>query len=122
MFSVDGPSASADAHRMPATNTWESILAYLNQNLFYLNYVDFLGHPDPDMLEVGNGLRIQEARTRFALWAAMKTPLLIGTSLVALDQDNVDVLKNTYLLAFNQNDVYEKPATPYKGGTNPNWT
>lgn len=74
------------------------------------------------MLEVGNGLTIQEARTHFALWAAMKSPLLIGTDLATLDQANLDVLKNKYLLAFNQDEVYGKPATPYKWGTNPDWT
>lgn len=121
--------------------TWRSVLAYLNQNSFYLNYVDFWGHSDPDMLEgnhlplfgcdllayhnlleVGNGLTIQEARTHFALWAAMKSPLLIGTDLATLDQDNVDILKNKYLLAFSQDEVYGKPAIPYKWGTNPDWT
>ncbi|KAF2442911.1 glycoside hydrolase family 27 protein [Karstenula rhodostoma CBS 690.94] len=102
--------------------TWQSVLAYLNQNSFYLNYVDFWGRIDPDMLEVGNGLTIQEARTHFALWAAMKSPLLIGTDLAKLDQNNIDVLKNKYLLAFNQDEVYGKPATPYKWGTNPDWT
>jgi alpha-galactosidase len=74
------------------------------------------------MLVVGNGLTIQEARTHFAMWAAMKAPLLIGTDLAKLDQANVDVLKNKYLLAFSQDEVYGKPATPYKWGTNPDWT
>lgn len=104
------------------TNTWASVLNYLNQNSFYLNYVDFWGHSDPDMLEVGNGLTIQESRSHFALWAAMKSPLLIGTDLAKLDQDSVDVLKNKYLLAFSQDQVHGKPATPYKWGTNADWT
>ena len=34
------------------------------------------------MLEVGNGaLTAAETRKHFALWAAMKSPLLIGTNL-----------------------------------------
>lgn len=46
-----------------------------------MNYVDFWGHPDPDMLEVGNGnLTAAETRAHFALWAIMKSPLIIGTA------------------------------------------
>lgn len=52
----------------------------------------------------------------------MKTPLLIGTDLTNLSQQNIDLWKNPYLLAFNQDDVYGAPATPYKWGTNPDWT
>ena len=101
---------------------WPTILSILNQNSFYLNNVDFWGHSDADMLEVGNGISIEEARTHFALWAAMKSPLLIGTDLANLGRDMVVVLKNPYLLAFNQDAVFGKPAMPYKWGTNPDWT
>jgi alpha-galactosidase len=45
-----------------------------------MNYANFWGYPDPDMLEVGNGdLTIEENRAHFALWAVMKSPLIIGT-------------------------------------------
>lgn len=102
--------------------SWNRVLNILNQNSFYLNNVDFWGHSDADMLEVGNGLSIQEGRTHFALWAAMKSPLLIGTDLAKINTANLDILKNKYLLAFNQDPVVGKPATPYKWGTNPDWT
>ena len=95
----------------------------LNANSFYLNHVNFWGHSDPDMLEVGNpGLSAAEARSHFALWAAMKSPLLIGTDLAAISADSLAVLKNKHLLAFNQDSVHGAPATPYKWGTNPDWT
>jgi alpha-galactosidase len=88
-----------------------------------MNYVNFYGHSDPDMLEVGNGaLTVEENRSHFALWAIMKSPLLIGTDLTKLDSQKVDILKNKYLLAFNQDDSYGAPAAPYKWGTNEMWT
>jgi len=102
--------------------TWPSILDLWNQNLFHLNHVDFWGHSDADMLEVGNGITIPESRTHFAFWAAMKSPLLIGTDLAKIGKGELEILKNKYLLAFNQDPVYGKPATPYKWGTNPDWT
>lgn len=44
-----------------------------------MNYVDFWGHNDADMLEVGNDdISLEVSRTHFALWAAMKSPLMIG--------------------------------------------
>ncbi|KAH8692767.1 alpha-galactosidase 1 [Talaromyces proteolyticus] len=102
--------------------SWARILNILNQNVFNLDYVNFWGHPDPDMLEVGNGLTLQQSRTHFALWAAMKSPLLIGTDLDNLDNDTLSILKNPYLLAFNQDDTIGEPAKPYSWGTNPDWT
>ena len=81
-----------------------------------------MGHNDADMLEVGNNLSDAEARSHFALWAAMKSPLLIGTDLDKLSQSNIDILKNKHLLAFNQDDTVGPPAKPYKWGINPDWT
>jgi alpha-galactosidase len=95
----------------------------LNKNSFNLNYVDFWGHSDADMLEVGNGgLSIAEERSHFAFWAAMKSPLLIGCDLAQISAESLNVLKNEYLLAFNQDPIFGAPAKPYKWGTNPNWT
>lgn len=92
-------------------------------NSFLSNYGGFYGHNDPDMLEVGNGnITVEETRTHFALWAMMKSPLLIGTEIANLSQQNIDILQNKYLIAFNQDDIYGEPASPYRWGTNPDWT
>ena len=103
--------------------SWSRIVYILNENSFLSNYGDFWGHNDADMLEVGNGnLTLEESKSHFALWAAMKSPLIIGTALDTLDAELVAVLKNEYLLAFNQDAMYGKPAEPYKWGANPDWT
>ncbi|KAI1284675.1 glycoside hydrolase family 27 protein [Xylaria sp. FL0933] len=104
-------------------NEFKYVLSILNMNTFNLNDVDFWGHPDADMLEVGNGgLTTAEERTHFAFWAAMKSPLLIGTNLDTASDDSKAILLNKYLIAFNQDDVYGAPAKPYKWGTNPDFT
>lgn len=101
---------------------WPAVLRIINENSFKMNSVNFWGHNDADMLEIGNGdLTYAESRSHFAFWAAMKSPLLIGTDLTKISQQNVDILTNSYLLAFSQDDVYGQPATPYKWGTNQNW-
>lgn len=79
-------------------------------------------HADEDMLEVGNGLSIAEQRSHFALWAMMKSPLIIGTDLTKITDEELALLKNPYLLAFNQDPVHGSPAAPFKWGTNPDWT
>ncbi|KAI9375077.1 glycoside hydrolase superfamily [Aspergillus egyptiacus] len=103
--------------------TWERIAEIANENSFLMNYVDFWGRPDPDMLEVGNGnLTLEENRAHFALWAVMKAPLLIGTQLGKISDEPLAILKNRDLLAFNQDPVIGRPAHPYKWGYNPDWT
>ena len=75
------------------------------------------------MLEVGSShLNAAETRSHFALWAAMKSPLLIGTDLSAIGPEDLTVLRNEILLAFNQDPEIGAPAMPYKWGTNPDWT
>jgi alpha-galactosidase len=52
----------------------------MNINVDHLSSVDFFGHNDMDMMEIGNGnLTIEEERTHFAVWAFMKSPILLGT-------------------------------------------
>ena len=66
------------------------------------------------MLEIGNGLTIQQSRSHFAFWAIMKSPLFIGTNMIKILQADTDILQNKYLLTFNQDPVYGKPAQPCK--------
>lgn len=102
---------------------WHRIATILNVNSFDLKSVNFWGHNDPDMLEVGNGdLTLAENRAHFALWAAMKSPLIIGTALNETDQEHISILSNKYLLRFHQDPIIGRPAYPYKWGFNPDWT
>jgi alpha-galactosidase len=84
-----------------------------------MHHVDFYGHSDPDMLEVGNGgLNNEQERTHFALWAAMKSPLLIGTDLSKIKPSSLNILKTRMLLQFHQDSEVGTPAEPFKW----NWT
>ncbi|KAF8456864.1 glycoside hydrolase superfamily [Kalaharituber pfeilii] len=104
------------------TYSW-GFMPIVNYGIFFLEYSDFWGHNDLDMLEVGNGnLTDAETRAHFGLWAALKSPLLIGTPLDEIQEKDIKVLKNWEILAFNQDPVYGKPALPYKWGINPDWT
>ncbi|KFY77136.1 hypothetical protein V499_03394 [Pseudogymnoascus sp. VKM F-103] len=105
------------------TPWWARVAEILNEGSFLSNYANFWGHNDLDMLHIGNGnLTLAESRSHFAFWAAMKSPIIIGTDLLKLDSEKVAILKNKALLAFHQDDKFGKPAEPYKWGVNPNWT
>ncbi|KAI0127622.1 glycoside hydrolase superfamily [Xylariales sp. AK1849] len=100
------------------TGTYEysmGLMPILNQAAFYWNISDFWGHNDWDMLEVGNGnLTYEENRSHFALWAALKSPLIIGTKLDSIEQPTLEILSNKELIAFNQDPVYGPGVIPYK--------
>ncbi|KAK8091234.1 glycoside hydrolase [Apiospora phragmitis] len=93
----------------------QALMPILNQAAFYGNVSNFWGRNDWDMLEVGNGnLTLEENRSHFALWAALKSPLVIGTRLDAIRPEILAVLKAEELIAFNQDPVYGAGARPYR--------
>jgi alpha-galactosidase len=101
--------------------TW-GVMGIVNHASFLWNTTGFWGHSDWDMLEVGRGLNVQESRSHFALWAALKSPLIIGTPLTSISNDMLAILLNKELLALNQDPVYGAAAMPYKWGINPDGT
>lgn len=46
----------------------------------------------------------------------------MGTDLLNITQEQIGILQNKYLLAFNQDPIVGKPAKPYKWGINPDYT
>ncbi|KAK5746195.1 hypothetical protein LTR17_000929 [Elasticomyces elasticus] len=128
-WGVDQPHrwANSTGNSWRSTNdinpSWSRILEILNVNSFLGDYTDFWGRNDPDMLEVGQGnLTVEEERSHFGLWAMMKGPLLMGTVLTKLNPEQIAILQNKYLLAFNQDPLVGRPAKPYRWGVNPDYT
>ncbi|KAK3651045.1 hypothetical protein LTR22_012293 [Elasticomyces elasticus] len=110
--------------RYPGSLGYEHIDAatFAEWGIDYLK-TDFWGRNDPDMLEVGQGnLTVEEERSHFGLWAMMKGPLLMGTDLTKLIPEQIAILQNKYLLAFNQDPLVGRPAKPYRWGVNPDYT
>ncbi len=102
---------------------WSSLAPIINQASFLWNTTNFWGHNDWDMMEVGNGkLTIEENRSHFAMWCALKSPLIIGTPMDSIKQPIVDILSNKELIDFSQDPVYGASAMPYKWGYNKDGT
>ena len=61
---------------------------------------------DPDMLEVGNkGLTRDENITHFSMWAMLAAPLMSGNDLRKMDDEIVEILTNTEVIAINQDTL-----------------
>ncbi|MGH3648912.1 MAG: CBM35 domain-containing protein, partial [Micromonosporaceae bacterium] len=88
------------------SDNWTSMIgkAQFNRNL--PQYAGPGHWNDPDMLEVGNGgMTATEYRTHFSLWAMMAAPLLIGSDLRKVNEDTFTILKNTDVIAVDQDPL-----------------
>ena len=84
---------------------WKSIKSIIDKNK-YLSAYAFGGHyNDMDMLEIGRGLSAAEERTHFGMWCIMSSPLLIGCDLTKIPDHSLELLKNTELIALNQDPL-----------------
>ena len=64
------------------------------------------GWNDLDMLEVGQGgMTDDEYVAHFSMWAALKSPLLIGTDLRELTAPTLTILNNPAVIAVNQDPI-----------------
>lgn len=85
--------------------SWGSVKSILEENM-YLSAYCYGGHyNDMDMLEVGRTLTKEEDRTHFGMWCIMSSPLLIGCDMSKLKADALNLLKNTDLIALNQDTL-----------------
>jgi alpha-galactosidase len=57
---------------------------------------------DPDMLEVGNGMSVDEDKAHFALWAILAAPLIAGNDLRKMTKETSTLLSNKEIIAVNQ--------------------
>ncbi|EJC99288.1 alpha-galactosidase/alpha-n-acetylgalactosaminidase [Fomitiporia mediterranea MF3/22] len=65
---------------------------------------------DMDMLEIGNGgMTDDEYKTHFTMWAALKSPLIMGNDLRKITPETLSILSNPAVLAISQ-DTGSRPA------------
>ncbi|SPO30762.1 related to Alpha-N-acetylgalactosaminidase precursor [Ustilago trichophora] len=89
---------------------WINVVRIMNQAIpISLNGRSGPGHfADGDLLEVGNsGMTIDEQATHFAIWAMLKSPLVISTDLSTISSAAKAILLNKGLIAINQDSLGE---------------
>ncbi len=60
---------------------------------------------DPDMLEVGNGMSLNESRAHFSLWCMLAAPLIAGNDLRSMNAETLTVLSNKEVIAIDQDSL-----------------
>jgi alpha-galactosidase len=60
---------------------------------------------DPDMLEVGNGMSVNEDRAHFTLWCMLAAPLISGNDLRDMPKETLDILTDKDVLAISQDKL-----------------
>ncbi|MBC8082649.1 MAG: glycoside hydrolase family 27 protein [Hymenobacter sp.] len=60
---------------------------------------------DPDMLEVGNGMVLNEDRAHFTMWSMLAAPLITGNDVRKMSKETTAVLTDREVLAVNQDKM-----------------
>ncbi|MCC9167015.1 glycoside hydrolase family 27 protein [Pontibacter harenae] len=60
---------------------------------------------DPDMMEVGNGMTVNEDRAHFAMWSMLAAPLIAGNDLRKMSKETTEILTNKEVIAVNQDKL-----------------
>ncbi|PIQ20950.1 MAG: alpha-galactosidase [Cytophagales bacterium CG18_big_fil_WC_8_21_14_2_50_42_9] len=60
---------------------------------------------DPDMLEVGNGMPVNEDRAHFSMWSMIAAPLIAGNDIRKMSKETTAVLTNKEVIAVNQDKL-----------------
>ena len=60
---------------------------------------------DPDMLEVGNGMSVNEDRAHFTMWCMLAAPLLLGNDLTAMSDETLAIITNKEVIALDQDPL-----------------
>ncbi|MFC9392647.1 NPCBM/NEW2 domain-containing protein [Streptomyces sp. NPDC057027] len=99
------------------TDTWSSMIGIAHANQPLAPYAGPGAWNDPDMLEVGNGgMTDTEYRTHFSLWSQMSAPLLIGSDLRTASAATLAILKNTDVIAVDQDPLGVQGTVLSSGG------
>ncbi|KAK9489514.1 glycoside hydrolase superfamily [Lipomyces doorenjongii] len=80
-----------------------SVMNILNKAAYVVHNSKIGAWNDLDMLEVGNGgMDDEEYKTHFSMWAALKSPLLMGNDVNTIDAKSLSILSNPAVLAISQ--------------------
>ena len=60
---------------------------------------------DLDMMEVGNGMTVNEDRSHFAMWCMLSSPLILGNDLRIASPETIKTITNKEVIAINQDKL-----------------
>ena len=81
------------------------VLQILDMQQGLRNYAGPNQWNDMDMLEVGNGMSLNEQRAHFTMWCMMSSPLIAGNDLRNMSNETLKILTNKELISINQDSL-----------------
>jgi len=97
--------AGFDKNLNKGTWTASSVLTILDQQDSIRQYAGPGHWNDPDMLEVGNGMKYNEDKAHFSLWCMLAAPLMAGNDLRKMSEDTRAILTNKDIIALDQDPL-----------------
>ncbi|MEO8414141.1 MAG: glycoside hydrolase family 27 protein [Ginsengibacter sp.] len=84
--------------------TWkqQGVMPIVDQQIGLRKYAGPGHWNDPDMLEVGNGMVVNEDRSHFSLWCMLAAPLIAGNDLRKMSKETSAILTNKEVIAIDQ--------------------
>ena len=82
-----------------------SIIDCINRNDSLRSYAGPGHWNDPDMLEAGNGLSVNQDRAHFTMWCMMASPLILGNDVRNMSDETKAILTNRDLIAIDQDKL-----------------
>jgi alpha-galactosidase len=94
-----------------APGTHCSVLFILNRVAPFSDRSQLSGYNDLDMLEVGQGgMTDAEYKAHFAMWAALKSPLMLGNDVRVISPEALSILNNPAIIALSQDPLAQSAA------------
>jgi alpha-galactosidase len=60
---------------------------------------------DPDMMEIGNGMTVNEDRAHMSMWCMLAAPLMAGNDISNMSRETLDILTNKDVIAVDQDPL-----------------
>ena len=90
----------------PRQRGWgQTVLSIIDQNAPLRKYAGPGHWNDPDMLEVGNGMTVNEDRAHFTMWCMMAAPLILGNDLSKMTDETRAIILNKDVIAIDQDKL-----------------
>ena len=96
---------SFDSTRVFPTYIQCSVIDCINRNDSLRSYAGPGHWNDPDMLEVGNGLSVNQDSAHFTMWCMMASPLILGNDVRNMSDETKAILTNRDLIAIDQDKL-----------------
>jgi alpha-galactosidase len=85
--------------------SWKSWTKIMDLNKVLRKYAGPGHWNDPDMLEVGNGMPVNEDRAHFTMWCMMSAPLILGNDIRNMKPETSAILLNKEVIALDQDKL-----------------